>query len=132
MFGANGNNFVRTMLRIAEAHDTLRVVNDQIGTPTYTPDLARLLADMNMTEKFGIYHATNEGGFISWYDYAREIFSQAGRDVRVIPVSSAEYGESKAKRPFNSRLDKSKLKASGFEPLPDWRDALRRYLHGTN
>ena len=130
VFGANGNNFVRTMLRIAEAHDTLRVVNDQIGTPTYTPDLARLLADMNMTEKFGIYHATNEGGFISWYDYAREIFSQAGRDVRVIPVSSAEYGESKAKRPFNSRLDKSKLKASGFEPLPDWRDALRRYLTG--
>ena len=128
VFGANGNNFVKTMLKIAKTHDTLRVVNDQIGTPTYTPDLSRLLADMNMTEKFGIYHATNEGGFISWYDYAKEIFSQAGLDVKVIPVSSAEYGESKAKRPFNSRLDKSKLKISGFEPLPDWRDALRRYL----
>lgn len=133
VFGAHGNNFVRTMLKLAKTHDTLRVVNDQIGTPTYTPDLARLLADMNMTEKFGIYHATNEGGYISWYDFACEIFSQAGVNVNVIPVSTAEYGLSKAKRPYNSRLDKSKLKASGFEPLPDWRDALRRYLaHGAD
>lgn len=129
VFGSHGNNFVRTMLKIAENHDTLRVVNDQIGTPTYTPDLSRLLADINLTEKFGIYHATNEGGFISWYDFAKEIFSQAGLNIRVIPVSSSEYGVSKAKRPFNSRLDKSKLKSSGFELLPDWRDALRRYLN---
>ncbi|MBQ6417566.1 MAG: dTDP-4-dehydrorhamnose reductase [Synergistaceae bacterium] len=128
VFGKNGNNFVRTMLKIAKSHDTLRVVNDQIGTPTYTPDLARLLADINMTDKFGTYHATNEGGYISWYDYAREIFAQAGVNVNVIPVSTAEYGMSKAKRPYNSRLDKSKLRESGFEPLPDWRDALRRYL----
>ena len=128
VFGANGNNFVRTMLKLAKTHDTLRVVNDQIGTPTYTPDLARLLADINMTEKFGIYHATNEGGYISWYDFACEIFSQAGVKVNVIPVTTAEYGLSKAKRPYNSRLDKSKLSASGFEPLPDWKDALRRYL----
>ena len=134
VFGANGNNFVRTMLRLAENHDILRVVNDQIGTPTYTPDLSRLLADMNDTRKFGIYHATNEGGFISWYDFACEIFSQAGVNVKVIPVTTAEYGLSKAKRPYNSRLDKSKLKESGFELLPDWRDALRRYLahNGTN
>ena len=133
VFGANGNNFVRTMLKLAKTHDTLRVVNDQIGTPTYTPDLSRLLADMNATEKFGIYHATNEGGFISWYDFAREIFSQAGVNVNVIPVTTAEYGLSKAKRPGNSRLDKSKLITAGFTPLPDWRDALRRYLaNGTN
>ena len=128
VFGKNGNNFVRTMLKIAKSHDTLRVVNDQVGTPTYTPDLARLLADINMTEKFGTYHATNEGGYISWYDYAKEIFAQAGVSVNVIPVSTAEYGMSKAKRPYNSRLDKSKLREAGFEPLPDWRDALRRYL----
>ena len=128
VFGKNGNNFVRTILKIAKSHDTLRVVNDQVGTPTYTPDLARLLADINMTEKFGTYHATNEGGYISWYDYAKEIFSQAGVNVNVIPVSTAEYGMSKAKRPYNSRLDKSKLREAGFEPLPDWRDALRRYL----
>ena len=128
VFGKNGNNFVRTMLKIAKSHDTLRVVNDQVGTPTYTPDLARLLADINMTEKFGTYHATNEGGYISWYDYAKEIFAQAGVSVNVIPVSTAEYGMSKAKRPYNSRLDKSRLREAGFEPLPDWRDALRRYL----
>ena len=128
VFGPHGNNFVKTMLKIAENHDTLRVVNDQIGTPTYTPDLSRLLADINLTEKFGIYHATNEGGFISWYDFAKEIFSQARLNINVIPVSSSEYGLSKAKRPFNSRLDKSKLKSSGFELLPDWRDALRREL----
>lgn len=130
VFGPHGNNFVKTMLKIAENHDTLRVVNDQIGTPTYTPDLSRLLADINLTEKFGIYHATNEGGFISWYDFAKEIFSQAKVNVKVIPVSSFEYGVSKAKRPFNSRLDKSKLKSSGFDLLPDWRDALRRELGG--
>ena len=134
VFGPHGNNFVKTMLKISENHDTLRVVNDQIGTPTYTPDLAKLLIDMNLTEKFGIYHATNEGGFISWYDFAREIFAQAGKNnIKVIPVSTSEYGQSKAKRPENSRLDKSKLKLSGFELLPDWRDALRRYLsNGTN
>lgn len=128
VFGPHGNNFVKTMLKIAENHDTLRVVNDQIGTPTYTPDLSRLLADINLTEKFGIYHATNEGGFISWYDFAKEIFSQARLNINVIPVSSSEYGLSKAKRPFNSRLDKSKLRSSGFDLLPDWRDALRREL----
>ena len=128
VFGPNGNNFVKTMLKIAKNHDTLRVVNDQIGTPTYTPDLSRLLADINITEKFGIYHATNEGGFISWYDFAKEIFNQAEININVIPVSTSEYGLSKAKRPFNSRLDKSKLKSSGFELLPDWRDALKRYL----
>lgn len=133
VFGKNGNNFVRTMLKLSQTHDTLRVVNDQIGTPTYTPDLSRLLADMNETNKFGIYHATNEGGFISWYDFAREIFSQAGVNVNVIPVTTEEYGLSKAKRPYNSRLDKSKLVEAGFLPLPDWRDALRRYLaNGTN
>lgn len=128
VFGPHGNNFVKTMLKLSKTHDTLRVVNDQIGTPTYTPDLSRLLADMNMTEKFGIYHATNEGGYISWYDFACEIFRQSGKNINVIPVSTSEYGLSKAKRPFNSRLDKSKLKSSGFDLLPDWRDALRRYL----
>ena len=133
VFGANGNNFVRTMLKLAQTHDTLRVVNDQIGTPTYTPDLARLLADMDSSDKFGIYHATNDGGFISWYDFACEIFSQAGVNVNVIPVTTQEYGLSKAKRPYNSRLDKSKLITAGFTPLPDWHDALRRYLsNGTN
>ena len=128
VFGKNGNNFVKTMLRLAETHDTLRVVCDQIGTPTYTPDLARLLADMIVTDKYGYYHATNEGGYISWYDFACEIFRQAGKNVRVIPVTTAEYGVSKAKRPFNSRLDKSKLAEKGFQRLPDWRDALARHL----
>ena len=129
VFGPHGNNFVKTMLKLSKTHDTLRVVNDQIGTPTYTPDLARLLVDINLTEKFGIYHATNEGGYISWYDFAKEIFSQAGlNNIKVIPVSSAEYGAAKAKRPFNSRLDKSKLKISGFKILPAWQDALKRYL----
>lgn len=127
-FGKNGQNFVRTMLRLAATHDTLRVVNDQIGTPTYMFDLARLLVDMIGTEKYGYYHATNEGGYISWADFAREIFRQAGLPTQVIPVTTAEYGLSKAARPFNSRLDKSKLAANGFTPLPDWRDALRRYL----
>ncbi len=129
VFGLNGKNFVKTMLRLGQTHDTLRVVNDQIGTPTYTFDLARLLADMIETEKYGYYHATNEGGYISWADFAAEIFRQAGMDTRVIPVTTAEYGLSKAARPFNSRLDKSKIVRAGFEPLPDWRDALRRYLN---
>ncbi len=129
VFGVNGKNFIKTMLKLGETHDTLRVVNDQIGTPTYTFDLARLLADMVETEKYGFYHATNEGGYISWYDFACEIFRQAGNDrVRVYPVSTAEYGASKAARPFNSRLDKRKLVENGFAPLPPWQDALRRYL----
>ena len=129
VFGVNGKNFVRTMLELGRTHDSLRVVNDQIGTPTYTPDLARLLADMIESEKYGYYHATNEGGFISWYDFAVEIFRQAGYSVEVIPVSTAEYGLSKAARPFNSRLDKGKLTQCGFVPLPDWKDALSRYLN---
>lgn len=129
VFGVNGKNFVRTMLELGKTHDLLRVVNDQIGTPTYTPDLARLLADMIESEKYGYYHATNEGGFISWYDFAVEIFRQAGCSVKVIPVSTAEYGVSKAARPFNSRLDKGKLTQCGFMPLPDWKDALSRYLN---
>lgn len=128
VFGRNGNNFVKTMLKVGKNHDTLRVVNDQIGTPTYTADLARLLVDMLETEKYGTYHATNEGGYISWYDFAREIFRQAGYSTKVIPVTTEEYGLSKARRPFNSRLDKSKLKEQGFQPLPDWRDAVGRYL----
>lgn len=128
VFGRNGNNFVKTMLKVGKNHDTLRVVNDQIGTPTYTADLARLLVDMLETEKYGTYHATNEGEYISWYDFAREIFRQAGYSTKVIPVTTEEYGLSKARRPFNSRLDKSKLKEQGFQPLPDWRDGVRRYL----
>ena len=128
VFGLNGKNFVRTMLNIARTHDAVRVVNDQIGTPTYTVDLARLLVDMIETEKYGYYHATNEGGYISWYDFTREIYRQAGLSTSVTPVTSAEYGASVAARPFNSRLDKSKLREMGFEPLPDWRDALARYL----
>lgn len=128
VFGQNGNNFVKTMLKLAQTHDTLRVVCDQIGTPTYTPDLARLLVDMIQTDKYGYYHATNEDDYISWYDFACEIFRQAGRPVKVLPVTTAEYGLSKAKRPFNSRLDKSKLVQMGFQPLPAWKDALKRYL----
>ncbi|SFO61378.1 dTDP-4-dehydrorhamnose reductase [Acidaminococcus fermentans] len=128
VFGLNGNNFVKTMLKVGKTYDTLRVVNDQIGTPTYTADLARLLVDMLETEKYGTYHATNEGGYISWYDFATEIFRQAGYSTKVIPVTTEEYGLSKARRPFNSRLDKNKLKEQGFQPLPDWRDAVRRYL----
>lgn len=128
VFGKNGNNFIKTMLRVGKAHDRVTVVNDQIGTPTYTGDLARLLADMVETEKYGYYHATNEGGYISWYDFAKEIFKQAGYSTEVVPVTTAEYGLSKAKRPFNSRLDKSKLAEAGFEPLPTWQDALTRYL----
>ncbi len=128
VFGRNGNNFIKTMLNVGKKYDTLRVVNDQIGTPTYTLDLSRLLVDMIETEKYGYYHATNEGGYISWYDFAREIFRQAGYDTKVQPVTTAEYGLSKAARPFNSRLDKSKLQDNGFAPLPTWQDALARYL----
>ena len=128
VFGEHGSNFVRTMLRLGRTHDALRVVCDQIGTPTYTPDLARLLIDMAETDRYGCYHATNEGGYISWYEFAEEIFRQAGYDTKVIPVTTSEYGLSKARRPFNSRLDKKKLTENGFERLPDWRDAVARYL----
>lgn len=128
VFGKNGKNFVKTMLNVGKTHDTVRVVNDQIGTPTYTFDLARLLVDMIESNKYGYYHATNEGGYISWYDFTCEIYRQAGYTTKIVPVTTAEYGLSKAKRPFNSRLDKSKLIANGFKPLPDWKDALRRYL----
>ena len=128
VFGVNGNNFIKTMLNVGKKFDTLKVVNDQIGTPTYTYDLARLLVDMAETEKYGYYHATNEGGYISWYDFAVEIFKQAGYTTNVLPVTTEEYGISKAKRPFNSRLDKSKLAENGFTPLPTWQDALKRYL----
>lgn len=128
VFGKNGNNFIKTMLSLSEKYDSLRVVCDQIGTPTYTYDLSRLLIDMAESEKYGYYHATNEGGYISWYDFACEIFRQAGKTVTVNPVTTAEYGASKAKRPFNSRLDKSKLQEMGFAPLPTWQDALKRYL----
>ena len=128
VFGVNGNNFIKTMLRVGKNHPELRVVNDQVGTPTYTLDLAVLLADMVRTEKYGTYHATNEGGYISWYEFAKAIFEEAGMDTKVIPVTTEEYGKSKAARPFNSRLAKDKLVEQGFTPLPEWRDALRRYL----
>lgn len=135
VFGKNGKNFIKTMLNLGKTHDTLTVVDDQIGTPTYTLDLARLLVDMLETDKYGYYHATNEGGYISWCDFTKEIFRQAietGHEeyakVTVKPVTTAEYGASKAKRPFNSRLDKSKLVENGFEPLPTWQDAVKRYL----
>ena len=137
VFGVNGGNFIKTMLRVGENHDTLTVVDDQIGTPTYTFDLARLLVDMIDSEKYGYYHATNEGGYISWYDFAVEIFRQAAargkscyspEHLTVNPVTTEQYGVSKAKRPFNSRLEKGKLRQNGFTPLPDWKDALSRYL----
>lgn len=128
VFGLNGKNFIKTMLNVGKTYDTVRVVNDQIGTPTYTLDLARLLIDMNETDKYGYYHATNEGGYISWYDFTKEIYRQAGYTTQVVPVTTAEYGLSKAARPFNSRLDKSKLVEAGFTPLPTWQDALHRYL----
>lgn len=128
VFGLNGKNFIKTMLSVGKKYDTVRVVNDQIGTPTYTYDLARLLVDMIVTDKYGYYHATNEGGYISWYDFTKEIFRLAGYTTSVIPVTTAEYGLSKAARPFNSRLDKSKLVENGFTPLPDWKEALSRYL----
>lgn len=128
VFGVNGKNFIKTMLNVGQTHDAVRVVNDQIGTPTYTYDLARLLVDMAESEKYGYYHATNEGGYISWCDFAKEIFKQAGFNTKAIPVTTEEYGLSKAARPFNSRLDKSKLVLNGFRPLPPWQDALQRYL----
>ena len=128
VFGVNGNNFIKTMLNVGKKFDTLKVVNDQIGTPTYTYDLSRLLVDMIETDKYGYYHATNEGGYISWYDFACEIFKQAGYKTKVNPVTTEEYGVSKARRPFNSRLNKTKLVENGFTPLPDWKDALSRYL----
>ena len=128
VFGVNGKNFIKTMLNVGKTHDEVRVVCDQIGTPTYTLDLSRLLVDMAETEKYGYYHATNEGGYISWYDFTVEIYKQAGMSTKVTPVTTAEYGLSKAARPFNSRLDKSKLVENGFTPLPAWQDALGRYL----
>ena len=132
VFGLNGKNFIKTMMNVGKTYDTVRVVNDQIGTPTYTYDLARLLVDMIETEKYGYYHATNEGGYISWYDFTCEIFRQAGYLTKVVPVTTEEYGLSKAARPFNSRLDKSKLVEAGFTPLPTWQDALCRYLKEAN
>ena len=128
VFGLNGKNFIKTMLSVGKTHDEVRVVNDQIGTPTYTYDLSRLLVDMAETDKYGYYHATNEGGYISWYDFTCEIYKQAGLSTKVTPVTTAEYGVSKEARPFNSRLDKSKLTENGFRPLPTWQDALSRYL----
>lgn len=128
VFGLNGKNFVKTMLNVGKKYDTVRVVNDQVGTPTYTLDLSRLLVDMVESDRYGCYHATNEGGYISWYDFTCEIFRQAGCTTKVVPVTTAEYGLSKAARPFNSRLDKSKLVENGFKPLPTWQDALARYL----
>lgn len=128
VFGLNGKNFIKTMLRLGQTHESLRVVCDQIGTPTYTLDLARLLVDMIETEKYGVYHATNEGGYISWADFAAEIFRRAGMPTKVVPATTSEYGLSKAARPYNSRLDKRKLIENGFEPLPTWQDALSRYL----
>lgn len=128
VFGLNGKNFIKTMLNVGKTHKSVRVVNDQIGTPTYTYDLARLLVDMVESEKYGYYHATNEGGYISWFDFTKEIFKLAGYDTEVIPVSTSEYGLSKAARPFNSRLEKSKLTENGFKTLPTWQNALERYL----
>lgn len=128
VFGLNGRNFIKTMVNVGRTHDTVRVVNDQIGTPTYTFDLARLLVDMIETDKYGYYHATNEGGYISWYDFTCEIYRQVGMNTKVVPVTTEEYGLSVAARPFNSRLDKSKLVEAGFTPLPDWKDAVSRYL----
>ena len=128
VFGLNGKNFIKTMINVGKTHDTVRVVNDQIGTPTYTLDLARLLVDMIETEKYGYYHATNEGGYISWYDFCCEFYKQYGLTTKVIPVTTEEYGLSVAARPFNSRLEKKKLVEAGFKPLPAWQDAVSRYL----
>lgn len=128
VFGKNGKNFIRTMIRLSKTNDTVKVVNDQIGTPTYTYDLARLVADMIITDRYGIYHVTNEGSYISWFDFTKAIYEEAGIDgMTVLPVTSEEYG-AQAKRPYNSRMNRSKIREMGFEPLPDWRDALRRYL----
>lgn len=131
VFGENGNNFIKTMLKLSEKYSELRVVNDQIGSPTYTYDLSRLLVDMILTDKYGYYHATNEGDYISWYDFAKEIFKVANKKITVHPVSTKEYGLSKAKRPFNSRLDRSKINENGFTPLPTWKDAIYRYITST-
>ena len=131
-FGVNGNNFIKTMINLGKQREEVRVVNDQIGTPTYCFDLARLLVDMCETEKYGYYHATNEGGYISWYDFCCEFYRQYGLTTKVIPVTTEEYGLSKAARPFNSRLDKSKLVENGFRPLPTWQDAVARYLKEAN
>ena len=132
VFGLNGKNFIKTMINVGKSHDIVRVVNDQIGTPTYTLDLARLLVDMIETDKYGYYHATNEGGYISWYDFCVEFYKQYGLSTKVIPVTTAEYGLCKAARPENSRLDKSKLVEAGFKPLPTWQDAISRYLKEAN
>ncbi len=128
VFGLNGKNFIKTMLNVGKTHDTVKVVCDQIGTPTYTYDLAKLLVDMILTDKYGFYHATNQGGYISWYDFTKEIYAQTGMKTKVLPVTTEEYGISKARRPFNSRLEKSKLSEQGFTQLPDWKDALNRFL----
>ena len=132
VLGLNGKNFIKTMIKVGKTHDEVRVVNDQIGTPTYTFDLARLLVDMCESEKYGYYHATNEGGYISWYDFCLEFYKQYGLATKVTPVTTEEYGLSKAARPSNSRLDKSKLVENGFKPLPTWQDAVRRYLEEAN
>ena len=135
VFGLNGKNFIKTMINVGKTHDMVRVVNDQIGTPTYTRDLARLLVDMIETEKYGCYHATNSetepGAYISWYDFCAEFYRQYGLRTQVIPVTTEQYGLSRAARPRNSRLDKSKLIKMGFKPLPDWKDAVKRYLEET-
>ena len=128
VFGLNGKNFIKTMIGVGKTHDSVRVVDDQIGTPTYTRDLARLLVDMIETEKYGFYHATNEGGYISWADLAEEAYHAAGMNVKVNRVTTVEYGLSKAARPENSRLDKKKLTENGFIALPDWKDAVARYI----
>lgn len=132
VFGLNGKNFIKTMINVGKTHSTVRVVNDQIGTPTYTLDLARLLVDMIETDKYGYYHVTNEGCYISWYDFTVEIFRQAGINTEVIPVTTSEYGLSKVKRPKNSRLNRSKLITQGFQPLPNWENAIERYLEEIN
>lgn len=132
VFGLNGKNFIKTMINVGKTHDEVRGVKDQIGTPTYTFDLARLLVDMCEPEKYGYYHATNEGGYISWYDFCVEFYKQYGLTTKVIPVTTEAYGLCKAKRPVNSRLDKSKLVEAGFKPLPIWQDAVRRYLRESN
>ena len=132
VFGRNGKNFIKTMIEVGKKRDVVKVVDDQIGTPTYTVDLARLLVDMIETDRYGYYHATNEGGYISWADFTEEIYKDAGMDVKVERVSTEEYekiaGKTVAKRPFNSRLNKSKLVENGFEPLPIWQDAVERYI----